>query len=367
MRQSILYKTYVFLLLYLFSTSAICQVASLDFLDNFKEAKTKAETQGKHLLVYVHSDYCKDCSRIEQEVFLTEDVRTYFSKNHILVKLHFRKNGKKFVWKHKIKTYPTILFFDEKGKELHRIKGFKDQDELIRAAEISYRNPKEQKKKYEKQYSKLKNDPEFLLEYLSFAEDIGNNRLIDQLIDQIIKRKDSFEELVWMDLVMSNVYKENSKLFKILIEQKDSFYEVYGEEEVKKLLVEIMIYDELSKINTSHMDQLIIKTRKKINRYGLKVSKDVLQPSIVVCLDGFHMPYRDFDSGADLYLLMLHDYSAEVDEKYTVNMIRTILDFKEDESDLEIVDKVLDTLMAESSTKELERLKKKLEYKKSKK
>jgi len=352
------YRIGVIILAYLLSNiSVYSQVVEIDFHDDFKEAKAKAKAEGKHVLVYVYSDYCNECVEMEKYVFTKQDVRTYFTKNYISVKLHIRKNGKHFAWKHKVKLYPTFLFFNKDGKELHRVRGFLDETEFILASEESYRNPKDQYKSYAKQYRKRKKDPEFLLEYLGFAERMRNNRLIDQLVDEIVDRREIVDEVVWMDMVMSYVYKENSKLFKVLIEHKESFYEKYGKAQVKKRILEIIVDSELSKISYNKLDKLIIKNKQTINQHNLRVTKDELFPIITNQLREMYIPDKNYDSLAKLYVEILSDYSEKVDRKITEEMINVVIGSKTNNAQLVIAEKALDRLIEEDPTANRKKLK----------
>ena len=108
------------------------QVAAQNWLTNFSEAKQKAQTENKNiLLVFSGSDWCAPCMKLEKNIWQSEEFKI-FSKDHfILLKADFPKQKKNQLESaqqeqnnqlaekyNKNGFFPLVVILDKEGKQL---------------------------------------------------------------------------------------------------------------------------------------------------------------------------------------------------------------------------------------------------------
>jgi len=108
------------------------QVAAQNWLTNFSEAKQKAQTENKNiLLVFSGSDWCAPCMKLEKNIWQSDEFKI-FSKDHfILLKADFPKQKKNQLESvqqeqnnqlaekyNKNGFFPLVVILDKEGKQL---------------------------------------------------------------------------------------------------------------------------------------------------------------------------------------------------------------------------------------------------------
>jgi len=81
-----------------------------------------ASSTGRPVMVDVYTDWCTYCKKMDRETFSdqgVEELADYF----VPLKVNGDDHGD-FVSRYGIRGYPTVLFLDENGDELHRVEGY---------------------------------------------------------------------------------------------------------------------------------------------------------------------------------------------------------------------------------------------------
>ncbi|MCF7975635.1 MAG: thioredoxin family protein [Phycisphaerae bacterium] len=111
-----------------FSAASVSHAIGPDWMDNFEQAKAKAASEDKDLLVdFTGSDWCGWCIRLSDEVFQKDIFKTQAPKEFVLVALDYprdkslvseetAKQNSKLKDDYGIRGYPTIYLMDESGR-----------------------------------------------------------------------------------------------------------------------------------------------------------------------------------------------------------------------------------------------------------
>jgi len=111
------------------------------FLD-LAEDITEGEAAGKRVMVFFHQDGCPYCNLLVEKNFTDPDIKSRMQKSLEVIEINMwgdreiiSVNGKSFSEKQfalakKVQFIPTLLFFDEKGKEVLRLNGYLPPDEF---------------------------------------------------------------------------------------------------------------------------------------------------------------------------------------------------------------------------------------------
>ncbi len=103
-------------------------LAGSEWMTNVDDALAKAKTEKKPVMVeFTGSDWCPPCIMMHKKVFSKTSFTDAASKKFILVKIdipkkdpELKKMNAKVMKKYKVRGVPTVLLFDEAGKEFSR-------------------------------------------------------------------------------------------------------------------------------------------------------------------------------------------------------------------------------------------------------
>ncbi|NLR90231.1 thioredoxin family protein [Flammeovirga agarivorans] len=85
-----------------------------------------SQAKEDHKLIYVSlsPSWCESCKSFDEDVYHNKFVSDYFNSHFVSIKRDLDDPvAKEFVSKYKVRSYPTHLFFDQKGNLVHMFKG----------------------------------------------------------------------------------------------------------------------------------------------------------------------------------------------------------------------------------------------------
>lgn len=133
----------------------------------FAEVLAKARKENKPVFIDFYTDWCGPCKKMSADVFMQSNVGDLFNKNFINYKIDAEKGeGVEIAKKYGVSAYPTMIWMDSEGKQLHKILGARDMESFVNEAKImesskDFGGLEEMKKKFESE----NNDPAFLLQF----------------------------------------------------------------------------------------------------------------------------------------------------------------------------------------------------------
>lgn len=107
------------------------------FKGNYNEGLEKAKQEGKMLFVDFYTNWCGPCKWMAKDVFTLAAVGSYFNEKFVSVQINAEDLANRVVVKqNKVRSYPTLAFFDADGKLLSRTEGALDSAALIKLAKV---------------------------------------------------------------------------------------------------------------------------------------------------------------------------------------------------------------------------------------
>ncbi|MCC8088383.1 MAG: thioredoxin family protein [Rikenellaceae bacterium] len=101
-----------------------------------EEAQALAAKENKLIFIDVYTTWCPPCKYMTENIFSLKEVGEYFNGNFVNVKFDAeRGEGISVAKNYQVTAYPTFLILDTNGKEVGRIIGRKDAEEIIKTAE----------------------------------------------------------------------------------------------------------------------------------------------------------------------------------------------------------------------------------------
>ncbi|MEN8774029.1 MAG: thioredoxin family protein [Akkermansiaceae bacterium] len=125
-------KTFVLAIL---SVALAATAQAGDFLTDFEAGKKKAAAEKKSLLVkFTGSDWCPPCIQLDKEVFSKKSFSSGVEKDFVVVVLDYprkkklpedqTKVNKEIAKKYGLRSYPTVMLMDSKGKVFKSMSGY---------------------------------------------------------------------------------------------------------------------------------------------------------------------------------------------------------------------------------------------------
>jgi outer membrane protein OmpA-like peptidoglycan-associated protein/thioredoxin-related protein len=175
--------------------STFCQSQAIDFRDlPFKEAQQVAIKEGKFLFVDFYTGWCRPCKEMEQTVFAVYEVGQFMNQHFISIRIEAEKDEAAIVQKLKIGAYPTMVFYDSKGKLMVRKEGA-----LNSASFLELIHSLVKMEAYTENYVKRENDAETVYNYLCALRWTNENKanLIAKNYVKDLPEKKYEEEYNW--------------------------------------------------------------------------------------------------------------------------------------------------------------------------
>ncbi len=106
--------------------SASISYSEVHFKDlAFKDALKEASKGHKIIMVDLYTDWCGWCKRLDRDTYSDDNVGKYADENFVSLKMNAEQGeGIDLAKNYQVRGYPTILFFNEKGEEIHRLVGY---------------------------------------------------------------------------------------------------------------------------------------------------------------------------------------------------------------------------------------------------
>ena len=108
----------------------------LNWMPTYEKALKKSKKERKPLLIYfTGSDWCGPCKILDKNLFHTEKFKTIADKNLILLEVDIprridilsakkMKQNKIIQNKYKVRSFPTLMIVNHKGKKIAEKKGY---------------------------------------------------------------------------------------------------------------------------------------------------------------------------------------------------------------------------------------------------
>ncbi|MDP4221223.1 MAG: thioredoxin fold domain-containing protein [Bacteroidota bacterium] len=136
-------KVYALFAAILIIASTTTSFAEVHFKNiTYADALKQAAKEKKIVMIDFYTDWCGWCKRLDRDTYSSDELGKYADDNVIAIKINADDKGgvgSAFSNKLGISGFPTIVFFDADGKELHRVVGYKPapgfMQEMIKAVD----------------------------------------------------------------------------------------------------------------------------------------------------------------------------------------------------------------------------------------
>lgn len=99
-----------------------------------KEALEEAKQQQKFVFIDLYAEWCRPCKWMEKEVFSADSVADFFNEHFISLRIDAEREQLDFVDLMKVEAYPTMLFYEPKGRQVLRVEQAMDINDFLQLA-----------------------------------------------------------------------------------------------------------------------------------------------------------------------------------------------------------------------------------------
>ncbi len=202
-----------------------------------------ARKEGKVIFFDAATSWCAPCRLMEREVFTRPEEAAFFNENFINVKYDMeRGEGKTLRTRFGVKVFPTYLFIDANGKELHRIVGAHVQQGVFLRGARRALTFNGYLAALEVRFQRGERNARFMLEYLDalhMAGELEREATLAQRFLSLMTTDHFFDKDYW-DLLAQYLDDPASSLFRALVEKRRQIARQWGQEVVDAKISEVL-------------------------------------------------------------------------------------------------------------------------------
>jgi len=261
-------KTLHFLfILSIASFSLTAQGISFEESD-WKTALNKAKTEGKIMFVDSYTTWCGPCKKLSKHVFPDAKLGEFFNANFVSIKLDMeKKDGRSFGKKYPVSAYPTMFFIKGDGKVVHKIKGFRKVEDLIKEAEKAI-GKFDRSEEYVEDYEGGKRDFDFMLNYVTELNRSKKESL--KIANDYLRSKPDITKEQEIRFLFAAANEIDSGIFDKLEQEKELVIDLKGQDVYEEKVLQAGMNTVYKAIEYDYYD-LVNEAIEKVNK---NVSKD---------------------------------------------------------------------------------------------
>lgn len=136
------------------------------FSSSWSETLNRARKESKPIFLYTYTSSCRFCRQMEKEVFSNKEVSDFYNSNFISHKIDIEDGaeGEALAGKYAIVGFPTYLYFDKNGMQVHQSGSAKPAEEFIFDGKNAL-NPETSLFTLKRQYDNGDRSPDLLYNY----------------------------------------------------------------------------------------------------------------------------------------------------------------------------------------------------------
>ena len=211
----------------------------VDFKElTMREALSLAGKEKKMVFIDFYTTWCGPCKKMSSEVFTQRQVREYFNRTFVNLKVDAEKGkGVELAKRYQVKAYPTFVVLKSDGTEIYRTSGARSANEFMDKIQKGI-NPKWSPEGLTRRYEEGERTPELVNEYALLQMETGNGELGNQVIREYFDKLSDKKKVKPKNFFLYSRYTLNYQDPKAdyMFANKDRFVKENGREKVEALL-----------------------------------------------------------------------------------------------------------------------------------
>ncbi len=278
---------------------------------NFKSLLAKAKKEKKLIFVDAYAVWCGPCKLMVKNIFPLKDVGDHYNAHFINTKIDMEKGeGIDLAKKYNVKAFPTYLFINGDGEEVHRTLGYVEEKDFIQFAKDA-EDPNKRLTALKQKFEKGEKDPEFLknLAGLTIYSDAD---FTAKVLERYFSAKTSFDQED-VQMILAGTQSTESPLYTIFQNKKEEIIKVLPADRYEMV-------DKNLKLNTIMKKTYSADTKKWNDAYFYTETQKFMtieesEKLLKRAKSSRALKDKDFATYEELTLEVYKDYSAASSEE----------------------------------------------------
>jgi len=252
-------KTAILSLLF-FAALAFAQGIKFEEGSNFKTILAKAKKENKLVFIDAYAVWCGPCKLMVKNIFPLKPVGDYYNEHFVNAKIDMEKGeGIDLAKKYNVKVFPTYLFINGDGEEVHRTIGYVEEKDFIQFA-MDAGDPNKRLTALKQKFEKGEKDPEFLLNLANLTI-YNDTDFSNKVIERYFAAKPEFNQDN-LGLLFQAMKSTDGAAYKVFTERKADITKMLPEQQYAAM-------DKNVKVNTVMAKAYNTTTKKLDEAYFL--------------------------------------------------------------------------------------------------
>jgi thioredoxin-related protein len=199
---------------------------------SFASILAKAKKENKLVFIDAYASWCGPCKLMVKNIFPLKSVGDYYNSNFINAKIDMEKGeGIDLAKKYNVKAFPTYLFINGNGEEVHRTLGYVEENDFIQFAKDAG-DPNKRLAALKQRFENGEKDPAFLknLAGLTIYNDADFS---GRVLERYFIAKPSLDQED-VEILLAGTQSTESPLYKTFQEKKADILKIMPEEKYTK-------------------------------------------------------------------------------------------------------------------------------------
>jgi thioredoxin-related protein len=195
--------------------------------NNFAAILAKAKKENKLVFIDAYASWCGPCKLMVKNIFPLKTVGDYYNGHFINAKIDMEKGeGIGLAKKYNVKAFPTYLFINGDGEEVHRTLGYVEENDFIQFAKDAG-DPNKRLTSLKQKFENGEKDPEFL-KNLAGLTLYNDAEFSGKVLDRYFQSKESLDQED-VQMLLAGTQSSDSPLYKIFKARKPEVVKVIGD------------------------------------------------------------------------------------------------------------------------------------------
>jgi thioredoxin-related protein len=289
-----------------FATLAFAQGIKFEEGSNFKTILAKAKKENKLVFIDAYAVWCGPCKLMVKNIFPLKPVGDYYNANFVNAKIDMEKGeGIDLAKKFNVKVFPTYLFINGDGEEVHRTIGYVEEKDFIQFA-MDAGDPNKRLTTLKQKFEKGEKESAFLLnlaELTVYNDTDFSNRVLERYF--AAKPEITQDNL---QLLFQAMKSTDGAPYKIFTERKADILKIIPEKNLENIEKNV-------KVNTVMAKAYNITTKKLDEAYFLAetqkfMTKEDAEKLLKRVKSSRALKDKDFATYEKINLELYKDYTA---------------------------------------------------------
>ncbi|MGC5744057.1 thioredoxin family protein [Chryseobacterium sp. NFX27] len=278
---------------------------------NFAAILAKAKKENKLVFVDAYASWCGPCKLMVKNIFPLQTVGDFYNSHFVNAKIDMEKGeGIGLAKKYNVKAFPTYLFINGDGEEVHRTLGYVEEKDFIQFAKDA-EDPNKRLTALKQKFENGEKDPEFL-KNLAGLTIYNDSEFAGKVLDRYFQQKTTLDQED-VQMLLSGTQSTESPLYKIFQAKKSEIIKILPEDKYAK-------FDKNIKLNTVLKKSYNADTKSWNDSYFLAESqkfmtKDEAEKMLKRAKAGRALKNKDIPTYEKLMLELYKDSSAASSEE----------------------------------------------------